>query len=258
MNVMLVSWAPLYSFGLFIGMLLCGALGRYLAIRRDLRNAESIQASSGVLEGAVFGLLGLVVAFSFSGAVSRFDERRQLAVEEANAIGTAYLRLDLMPAQAQPAMRENMRQYLESRIRFYQALPDIGPAEHELQVAQKLQSALWTQAIEGSNDSQPARMLVLPAFNEMFDIVTSRTMALFMHPPHIVFGMLFGLALIAAVIAGDSMAKARTSEWLRMGAFAAVMSITFYVIVDIEFPRAGLIRSTAFDQALSNLRDSMK
>jgi hypothetical protein len=258
MDVMLITWLPLLSLLLLAGMLACAAFGRYLARRREALDPDGTHAGGGVVDGAVFALLGLIVAFSFSGAVSRFDERRHLAVEEANAIGTAYLRLALVPEQSQPEMRDDMRQYLESRIRFYQDLPDADAAEKELLVTQHLQTMLWTQGIAATRGSQPATMLLLPALNEMFDIVTSRTMVIFEHPPQIIFGMLFGLSLIAATLAGYSMTKARSPEWIRMCAFAAVTAFTFHVIVDIEFPRAGLIRSAAFDQALANLRDTMK
>jgi hypothetical protein len=206
----------------------------------------------------VFGLLGLIVAFSFSGAVSRFDERRELTVEEANAIGTAYLRLDLLPDQAQPAARDSMRKYLESRIRFYGVLPDEDAAKAELDVTKQLQATLWAQALAGSRDSQPAMMLVLPAFNQMFDIVTSRTMAIFLHPPLVIFGMMFGLSLVASGLAGYGMARAESYDWLRIGAFAAATAFAFHVIIDIEFPRAGLIRVDAFDQALVDLYDGMR
>jgi len=70
----------------------------------------------GTIEGAVFGLLALLVALTFSGAAARFDTRRQLIVEETNDIGTAYLRLDLLPPSAQPALRESFRQYVGMRL----------------------------------------------------------------------------------------------------------------------------------------------
>jgi hypothetical protein len=79
-----------------------------------------------VVNGAVFGLLGLLVAFTFSGAANRFDTRRQLVVEETHAIGTAYLRLDVLPATAQPALRARIREYLDSRLAAYRAMPDLA------------------------------------------------------------------------------------------------------------------------------------
>jgi hypothetical protein len=88
------------AIGLFLGMLLLQEIGRRIRLRRLARDPDQAEAGFGVVEGAVFGLMGLLIAFTFSGAASRFDTRRQLVVEEANAIGTAYLRLDLLSASA--------------------------------------------------------------------------------------------------------------------------------------------------------------
>src|SRR5262245_37022026 len=128
----------LYTFGLFLGMLLFLEIGRRIAVRRK---EESGTAGEGIgaVDGAVFALLGLLIAFTFSGASSRFDTRRQLIVEETNDIGTAYLRLDLLPANAQPALRESFRRYLDARIEVYRKLPDIAAAKESLAKANQLQ-----------------------------------------------------------------------------------------------------------------------
>src|SRR5262249_60927607 len=81
------------------------------------------------------------------GAGPRLDTRRELIVEETNAIGTAYLRLDLLPAAAQPALRENFRRYLDSRIETYRKLPDIAAAREELKRSVALQGEIWNQAV---------------------------------------------------------------------------------------------------------------
>src|SRR5499426_1470262 len=108
--------AALFAVTLFLGILLLLEVGRRMGIRRIAKEAEGARAGVGAVEGAVFGLLGLLIAFTFSGAASRFDTRRQLIVEETNAIGTAYLRLDLLPAATQPALREHFRRYVEARL----------------------------------------------------------------------------------------------------------------------------------------------
>jgi hypothetical protein len=93
---------------MFVGILLFLKLGRWLGQRAIGRHGAQ-SANSGTLEGAVFARLGLLIAFTFAGALTRFDVRRSQAVEEANAIGTAYLRIDLVPADAQPQLRETFR-----------------------------------------------------------------------------------------------------------------------------------------------------
>ena len=93
--------------------------------------------------------------------------------------------------------------------------------------------------------------------NEMIDITTTRKMANQMHPPTVIFVMLFGLALASSLLAGYAMAGRKKRSWLHMLSFAAVMAIAVYVILDVEYPRVGLIRLDTFDQALVDLRASM-
>jgi hypothetical protein len=105
--------------GLFLGMLVCLNLGRCIGVRRLARDPDGATAGVGTVEGAVFGLLALLVAFAFSGAAARFETRRQLIIAETNDIGTAYLRLDLLPLPAQPPLRDRFRQYVTARLEVY-------------------------------------------------------------------------------------------------------------------------------------------
>jgi hypothetical protein len=253
--------AGLLTLGLFLGMLILLDIGRWIGVRRMARDPEGARVGVGAVEGAVFGLLGLLIAFTFSGAASRFDARRQLIVEETNNIGTAYLRLDLLPAAAQSALRENFRRYVDLRLEVYRKLPDVAAAKAELVNATKLQGDIWRQAVAAcrADGSQPAAaLLLLPALNAMIDITTTQAMATLMHPPTIIFALLFGLALASSLLAGYGMAGAKTRSWLHMIGFTAIMAVSIYVILDLEFPRLGLIRIDAFDQALVELRESMK
>jgi len=250
----------LITVGLFLGMLLFLEIGRRAGIRRMKEDAGTAGEGVGAVDGAVFALLGLLIAFTFSGAIVRFDTRRQLIVEETNDIGTAYLRLDLLPADLQPALREGFRQYLDARLDVYRKVPDMVAVKESLDKANELQSQIWRQAVAASQakGAPPAApMLLLPALNAMIDITTTRTMATQIHPPAIVFVMLFGLALAASLLAGYGMTGNKVRSWSHMLGFALVMAFAVYVILDIEYPRLGLIRVDAFDQALIDLRESM-
>ena len=121
------TWlTSLVSLALFAGMLLLLDVGRRIGARRRVADPDGAQAGTGAVDGAVFALLGLLVAFTFSGAATRFDERRSLIVQETNDIGTAYLRVNLLPDSAQPAMRDLFRRYVDSRIEAYQVLRKFG------------------------------------------------------------------------------------------------------------------------------------
>lgn len=247
--------------GLFLGVLFFLEVGRRVGLRRVARDGEAARAGVGALQGAVFGLLGLLVAFTFAGAASRFDTRRHLVVEEANAIGTAYLRIDLLPATAQPTLRDSFRRYLDSRLAVYRKIPDIEAVRAELRNSTALQGEIWVQAVAACRmaDSPPsACMLLIPALNHMIDITTTRTAATQIHPPAIIFAMLIGLALASALLAGYDLAGGPTRNWLHMLGFAAIIAIAVYVILDIEYPRLGFIRVDAIDQVLIDLRAGMK
>lgn len=250
----------LLAAGVFVGMLLLLEVGRRIGRWRAARDPDAPRAEVGAMDGAVFALLGLLIAFTFSGAASRWDTRRQLLVEEANAISTAYLRLDVLPPDAQPALREQFRQYVDARLAAYRSLPDVAAAKAELARSVKLQGEIWAQAVAAcrSEGSQPARMLVLPALNAMIDITTTRTVAAQTHPPSVVYAMLVVLMLVSSLLAGHRMAEGKRRSWIHIVGFALTMALALYVIVDLEFPRLGLVRLDAYDQLLVDVRESMK
>jgi hypothetical protein len=250
--------ALLLAGGLFLAMLVMQEIGRWLGVRARRKAGDAGTSGTGVVDGAVFALLGLLIAFTFSGAASRFDDRRKLIVEEANAIGTAYLRLDLLPQAAQPDLRDSFRRYLDARLAAYRALPDLAKAKAELARAAGLQQEIWTKSLAAAAGAQPATMLLLPALNEMFDITTTRTMAGEMHPPVIIFVLLCGLALISALLAGYGTAGTKARNWVHTTVFSVTLAGAVYVILDIEFPRLGLIRVDAFDHVLVDLRQGMQ
>lgn len=249
-------FGSLVAFSLLLGMLLAFEIGRRLGTRR--RAKEPDLATSSAVDGAVFGLLGLLIAFSFSGALARFDARRQLIVEEANAIGTAYLRLDLLPAPAQTALRDQFRRYVDGRLEIYRQLPDVAAARAELARSSALQGEIWQAAVAASAGAPQATMLLLPALNQMIDLTTTRTMAAQTHPPAVVFLMLFGTALVASILAGHGTSGSKARSWVHMVIFAVATSVVIYVILDLEYPRLGLIQLTDFDRVLAEVRASMR
>ncbi len=254
----IVLLALLFAGGLFAGMLALQEVGRRIGARRLAADPDGARAGLGAVEGAVFGLMGLMVAFTFSGAAARFEVRRHLIVEEANAIGTAYLRLDLLPAETQPRLRELFRRYLDTRLEVYRRLPDETAAREALARSTELQGAIWKEALEAGRSAPQATMLLVPALNAMFDIVTMRTVALQTHPPEIIYGMLGLLALACSLLAGYAMAGTRKRSAVHGLGFPLILMLTVYVILDLEFPRAGLIRIDAVDQVLTDVRRSMR
>ena len=247
------------ALGTFVGILLFLRFGRWLGKRVLARHGGEIPASVGSLEAAIFALMGLLIAFTFSGALTRFDGRRVQAVDEMNAIGTAYLRVTLLPASAQPKLRETMRNYVDARIATYRKLPDIKAADTEAARSMRLQNEIWAQtvaAVRSPDARAGAELLVISAMNQMFDLASARIAATKIHPPSIVYLMLIGLAFAAALLAGYQSAGEK-HDWMRRLGFALIIASTVYVILEIEFPRVGLVRIDAIDQLLVNARASM-
>jgi len=259
MNVLILA-TLLLVLVMFAALLASVELGYRVGRRRIDANPDII-AGVGVIEAAVFGLLGLLLAFQFSAGQTRMEARRQLIVREANAIGTAYLRLDLLPASAQPPLRDLFRRYTDTRIDAFNQLPDVRRYEQKLAEAGELQGQIWSAAVSAAqSDPNPAtRSLVLPPINDLIDVTTDRTIATANHVPVAIVALLVGVSLVGGVLAGHAMAVRRRgrSVWHEF-AFAAVVAGTLCVMMDLEFPRYGLIRNSDADRALHDARAAMK
>jgi hypothetical protein len=248
-----------YTGCLFLGMLLLIEVGRRYGAERLAKLAGAPHKGVGPIEGVVYGLLSLLIGFSFFGAAGRFDARRAGIAPEANIIATAWQRLDLLPEKVQPEFRELLRQYLDSRIKTYELLPDVEAATGELARSRRLQAAMWTRAVALARETgaPPAMGLLLPSINLMGEILTTRIEAMKYHPPFPIFLLLGLFALMAAFLSGYGMAVDKARSLLHIVGFAAAVSITLFIIFNMEYPRLGIIRLDSADVVLSELRQRM-
>ncbi|HKD55706.1 MAG TPA: hypothetical protein VKB72_15945 [Steroidobacteraceae bacterium] len=240
---------------LFAALAVCLDIGYRLGARR-VRTTPNAHEGFGAIEGAVFGLFGLLLSLSFFGAATRLDARRQLMVRETNAIADAYMRVDLLPSTAQPEVRHLFREYLDARLSISQDT-DEAVAESELRHAAKLQHAIWSRAVSANHDGAPGAALLLTAVNQMAAIEEEQAIAMQTHLPLLVFYLLVASALLSALVAGFGMARG-TRNWLSIFVYASIVTLTLYVMIDMEFPRQGLIRIGAADRSMSELRDSIQ
>lgn len=249
-----------------ISVVLCAAIlialeaGWRAGRSRAERDPEGVTAGAGAIDGAIFGLMGLLLAFTFSGAATRLDTRRSLIVEEANTIGTAYLRLDLLPQPTQSLLKQDFREYVDSRLAVYRALPDLERAKDGLRQSGEIQNRIWSRAVASTQElGHPAvTTLVLSNINDMIDITLTRAVAAQSHPPAVIFVVLVVMVLASALLAGYNMAAGRDRNWLYRIVFAVLLTMALYLIIDLEFPRLGLIRVDSFDQLLVDVRAGMK
>lgn len=251
--------AVVTSIGLFLGMVLCLELGYRVGRYASGKIATSHEGTA-TIQSAVFALLGLLLGFTFANGISHLDQRRVLIVQESNAIASAFLRLDLLHTDQQPEMRHLFREYLDARLGVYERLPNMSGAEQELARAAQLQNQIWARAVAASrtDPTQNVARLLLPALNDMIDVTTSRTIALHTHLPPLIFGLSICVALLSGLLAGYDMARRKSRNWFHGILYAVVIAITIFTVIDLDYPRFGLIRLTAADNALIQLRDSIR
>lgn len=212
-------------------------------------------ASYSAVEAGLFGLLGLLLAFTFSGAVTRFDERRQAISTESNAISTAYRSLELLPAENRDLLQAKFKEYLAARLA--ESRRPQGFVEESTQAAvlheetSKLQTEIWLQIVAANRKapSDAVNQVLLPAINEMFSIARSRVALASRHPPLIIYVMLFAFAALCSLIAGYAMGP-RASR-VHVFSFAASLALSLFLILEIEFPRQGIVRLDKYDALLA-------
>jgi hypothetical protein len=244
----------LFFISLFSGMLLSLHIGHKLSHWHKKAFPGEKHSRNKIIEGAIFALMGLLIAFTFSNAKDRFDVRRTLIIEEANAIETTYLRLGMLPKPAMQQTQQTLRKYLQIRQSVYDKLPHINDALPELHQSQILQKQIWDTSLQACNTgSHPAICIVLlPAINHMIDIANARFESTSIHPPTIILATLISLALLSALILGYSMRKSSIWHSMHVLIYAIIITFTIFVIVDLEYPHLGFLYIDYFNQVLAD------
>jgi len=242
--------------------------GRHLGLRYlRQQNEAANMAGLTTVEGAVFALIGLLLAFTISGALQRFDERRQLVVQEANAASTAYDRLGLFEGDVGRNLQTKLKVYVEARIDLYRMPHDFSLwrrselfSNEQQEKTVDLKNKVWDAAVAACPQAsfRPACSQALPALTSLFEVARLRLGASEKHPPQIVYVMLFGLGLGGSLLAGFGMAAATARSWIHMLIFAATLTVTLYAVTDMEYPRLGLIRIEDFDHFLVDAHRQMQ
>jgi hypothetical protein len=225
------------------------------ALRRRGALADDAREDFGVILAATMTLLGLIIGFTFSMAISRYDQRKVLEEEEANAIGTEYARADLLPAADAAKLRTLLKAYLEQRMLFYktrdaQALGEVNAA------TARLQTELWA-AVVGPAAAQPTPItgLVVAGMNDVLNSQGYTQAAWWNRIPVAAWALLLLIAVCSNVMVGYGARNAKAERSLLL-VLPLVVSISFFLIADIDSPRGGVIR--VFPQNLHSLAESLR
>lgn len=223
-------------------LLVAGEFGHRIGIYRRRRGATSTSEIS-TLEGAFLGLLALILGFTFSIAVNRFDTRKGLLVDEANAIGTTDLRARMLPDAQSGEVRGLLRDYVQLRIELFSKPPTQAMWRSEIDRSNALQERLWQQAMAASAADPHALpvSLFVQALNEMIDLQAKRIAAADNHVPEAVFVLLFLIGMVSvgfnAYAVGLDGRGGRVPNLIAIVLIATVISL----IGDIDRPQGGLV-----------------
>jgi len=230
---------PIVSLVVSFGVLWLGAeIGNFLRNRWNLLNEEE-RSDFNVLLGASLTLLGLLIGFTFSMAVSRYDQRKNYEEAEANAIGTEYVRADLLPPSKAAEVRELLKKYLGQRVLFY-TTRDADQLSKINADTTDLQSKLWAAARDPAL-AQPTPVTAL-AVSGMNDVLNSQgyTQAMWWNRmPRAAWVLMVSIAFGCNVLIGFG---ARRTERRLFVIMPLAVSISFFLIADIDSPRRGTIR----------------
>lgn len=229
---------------LFITMAIAIEVGGWLGLRLHARANEPLRAQVNSLQGSLLGILALLLGFTFAQSLQRYDARSSAVVDEANAIGTAILRIDLLDAPYGDRSLVLMSDYVDSRIEAAAVSLDRQAERDALLVeAGRLQAALWREAVAASQDTaRPAAVnLYLASLNDMIDANTSRDAALGRHVPELVLFLLYGTFVLTGALLGyaSGINGRRASNGTYV--LVALIVVLVFIIIDLDRPRRGLI-----------------
>lgn len=241
---------------LFLSMALVMELGYRLG--RGSRQSELSKAQVNAVQGSLLGVLALLLGFTFSLSLQRYDGRSAAVVAEANAIGTAWLRAQMLPEAIRGRVREALAAYLDQRLAAGKVSLDHAEERREmLAKTTAQQDLLWTLAREAVTlDDRPVTSgLFVQALNDMIDAFGTRDAALNRHVPEVVLLLLYGTFLMCGGVVGYASGlgnhRAPAATYVMVG----LIVLLVFLIVDLDRPRRGLIEVS--QQSLVELRKSM-
>ena len=244
---------------LFLLILLFASLelGYRLGRRARAHADDTAKSQSGTIEGAVIGVLALLLAFTLSMSIARYETRRELVLDEANAIGTTYLRAKMLPAPFETQVADLLRQYVANRLEFYNAGIDQARQQAANEQAVQLQGRLWSVAMAASaqdNRAVPTGLFV-QALNDTIDLQAKRLAATRNIVPETVVLLLLGVAAATAAIVGYNSGLSNRRHVFAGITLIILIAVIVWVLIDLDRPSRGLIRVS--QQSMIDLQDSL-
>ena len=249
------QWLVLVIVGLLL--LALAEVGFRAGLRLFVRKDEPRKGQIGGIQGAVLGLLALLLGFTFSMAVTRYEIRRDLVLREANAIGTTYLRASLLPEAQAKAIEDLLRRYIDARLSFFSAGNDstkLAVAEDE---TTKLQRELWAQTVAAGKEAPtPITATFINTLNETIDLDATRLHALRSRVPGAVWLLLLIVAGAGCYASGYGAGASGERTGFSAAMLPLLIAVVITIIADFDRPNHGLINVS--QQPLLDLKQSLQ
>ncbi|HEV8080035.1 MAG TPA: hypothetical protein VGP43_04935 [Chitinophagaceae bacterium] len=244
---------------LFAGILVFHILGFKIIKYQKNKDPEFSTAGIGPLEGALLGLISLLLAFTFNKSAANHDNRNGLLLQEANDIEAALLRADLYPDSIRKQFRNEFKEYIISRIDYYKANRNTKKIQQELDKADSISTLIWQQASklsqQTSADNRSIQMI--PAVNNMIDTMSKREVSRVSHVPESILWLLFLLIVAGSFIVGYA-TNANKINWIVIFVYSLMIVMTVYLILDLDRPRRGIINSDNMHHNMERLLNVFK
>ena len=242
-----------------LGIMVLGAEGGYRLGRRGRETQDEATRTQIIsIQVATLGLLALLLGFTFAMALSRFEYRKQMVVQESNAIGTAALRSQFLPASRDDEVDELFRRYVGIRLESVLRTEQGSSARQQLDLeVRQIQRRLWRIANEAA-EADPRSIplgLFTHAMNEVIDVKTERDIAVANHVPESVLLFLAALAVLAAVVLGYGNGLAGGRLRSLIAAYCVIVVLVIVLTIDLDHPQRGLARTS--QQSMNELQEIM-
>jgi Na+-transporting methylmalonyl-CoA/oxaloacetate decarboxylase gamma subunit len=243
---------------IFLFLLLLASLLIGSAAGRKIKKEGDQDSQVTTIQAAILGLLGLLLAFTFSMSANRYEARRELVLMESNAIGTAYLRAQMLPEPYQTQTGDLLRNYVDARLEFYNA--GVAPVrlKDALDKSIRIQGQLWQQAVDVSAAdprSEPTSLFV-QSLNDVIDLHAARLAAMNNRVPDVILYLIFITSMLTVAFIGYSMRAIHYHRFIPALITIFLIVIIVGVIIDLDRPRRGLIQIS--QESMIQLQQTIK
>ncbi|MFO0690043.1 MAG: hypothetical protein U0900_15205 [Myxococcota bacterium] len=233
-----------WVFCVAIALLLLGVseTGYRIGLRLFAARDEARRSQIGGIQGAILGLLGLLLGFTFSMAVTRFETRRDFVLREANVIGTTWLRADLLPEAHRTAAKALLKRFVDVRVEYQRVTDDAARLAEGLRVCAEIENALWQQALEAVREAPtPITAMFINSLNEMIDTDPARETAGRNEIPSAVWLLLLIVAGAGCFTTAYGSGAAGARSAFTAAILPLLITVVIVLIFDLMHPHQGIV-----------------